>query len=36
MASSAMRDSTEHDFIAHIVNLFCQKEKKKNTPARLK
>lgn len=29
IASSTMRDSTEHDSLAHIVNLFCQKEKKK-------
>lgn len=41
MASSTMRDSTEHDSLAHIVNLFCQKKKekrreKKNPPARLK
>lgn len=28
MASSTIRDSTEHDFLAHIVNLFCQKKKK--------
>lgn len=29
MASSTMRDSTEHDSLAHIVNLFCQKKKEK-------
>lgn len=28
MASSTMRDSTEHDSFAHIVNLFFQKRKK--------
>lgn len=39
MASSTMGDSTEHDSLAHIVNLFCQKERereKKSPPARLK
>lgn len=35
MASSTMRDSAEHDSLAHIVNLFCQK-RKKNPPACLK
>lgn len=28
MASSTMRDSTEHDSLAHIVSLFGQKKKK--------
>ena len=39
MASSTIRDSTEHDSLAHIVNLFCQKKKKgrkKIPPPRLK
>ena len=38
MASSTMRDSTKHVFLAHIVNLFCQKrrKKKRTPPARLK
>lgn len=32
MASSTMRDSTEHDSLAHIVSLFCQKKKNSSLP----